>query len=49
MSDTLKIRYGMRYPLCWASKTNIHCLITLKEMAKLKLSTRSLRLCFNGQ
>lgn len=40
MANTLKMINGMIYPLCWASNTNINHLITSKEMAKLKLSTK---------
>lgn len=49
MTDTLKMRYGVIYSLFLAMSTNIHPLTTPKEMSKLKLLTKSLRLCFNGQ
>lgn len=48
MDDTLKMRYRISYLLCWALNTNIHRLTTPKEMAKLKMSIKSLKICFSG-
>jgi len=47
MVDTLKMRYGVIYPL-HCSNTNMHRLTTPKEISKLKMSTKSLILCFSG-